>query len=311
MTTTSTRLRWALAVALVMLTMTLHASPVFARAGSGGSRGSRSYSTPARPPAAPTTPSSPSRQYTAPSSPAPASRGWFGPVMGGLAGFALGGLLGGMLFGHGFGGGFGLMDLLLIGGALYLLYRVMSARRAQQPAYAGAGGYDGRATSGADVAYPAGTAVAEPASELETGFAHIRQMDPSFDPGVVADQARRLFPEVQRAVAARDMSAVSARLTPRMYTTLVGQCDRLRGAARTNRLEQIDVRRAEVSEAWQESGQDYATVYLSGSLVDYTVEDGSGALIEGTRTPQEFTEYWTFARPVGPNSWKLSAIQTE
>jgi len=136
-------------------------------------------------------------------------------------------------------------------------------------------------------------------------------MDPSFDPGVVADQARRLFPEVQRAVAARDMSAVNARLTPRMYTTLVGQCDRLRGAARTNRLEQIDVRRAEVSEAWQESGQDYATVYLSGSLVDYTVEDGSGALIEGTRTPQEFTEYWTFARPVGPNSWKLSAIQTE
>jgi len=311
MTTTSTRLRWALAVALVMLTMTLHASPVFARAGSGGSRGSRSYSTPARPPASPTTPSSPSRQYTAPSSPAPASRGWFGPVMGGLAGFALGGLLGGMLFGSGFGGGFGLMDLLLIGGALYLLYRVMSARRAQQPAYAGAGGYDGRAPSGADVAYPAGTAVAEPPSELETGFAHIRQMDPSFDPGVVADQARRLFPEVQRAVAARDMSAVSAQLTPRMYTTLVGQCDRLRGAARTNRLEQIDVRRAEVSEAWQESGQDYATVYLSGSLVDYTVEDGSGALIEGTRTPQEFTEYWTFARPVGPNSWKLSAIQTE
>jgi len=310
MTTTSTRLRCALAVALVMLTMTLYASPVFARAGSGGSRGSRSYSTPARPPAAPTTPSSPSRQYTAPASPAPASRGWFGPVMGGLAGFALGGLLGGMLFGHGFGGGFGLMDLLLIGGALYLLYRVMSGRRPQQPAYAGAGAY-GSASSGADVAYPAGTAAAEPPSELETGFAHIRQMDPSFDPGVVADQTRRLFPEVQRAVAARDMSTVSARLTPRMYTTLVGQCDRLRAAARTNRLEQIDVRRAEVSEAWQESGQDYVTVYLSGSLVDYTVDDGSGALVEGSRTPQEFTEYWTLARPVGPNSWKLSAIQTE
>ena len=216
-----------------------------------------------------------------------------------------------MLFGHGFGGGFGLMDLLLVGGALYLLYRVMSARRAQQPAYAGAGDY-GSARSGADVAYPAGNATAaEPPSELETGVAHIRQMDPSFDPGVVVDQARRLFPEVQRAVAARDMSAVNARLTPRMYTALVGQCDRLRAAAHTNRLDQIDVRRAEVSEAWQESGQDYVTVYLTGSLVDYTVDDGSGALVEGSRTPQEFTEYWTFARSVGPNSWKLSAIQTE
>jgi predicted lipid-binding transport protein (Tim44 family) len=326
MNTTSNRRRWALALALILLTLALHTGDAFARAGSGGSRGSRSYSTPARPPASPSTPSTPSRQYTAPSSqPAPASRGWFGPIMGGLAGFALGGLLGGMLFGGGFGGGFGLMDMLLIGGALYLLYRVMSGRRAQQPAYAGAGGYGG-GTSGADVAYPTGAVTAaRPASELDSrdsvdspdsrdslgvGLAHIRRMDAGFEPGAVADMARRLFPEVQRAVAARDMSPLSGRLTPRMYTTLIAQCDRLRAARQSNRLEQIDVRQAQVSEAWQESGQDYITVYLMGSLVDYVVEDGSGALVEGTRSPQEFTEYWTFARPVGPNSWKLSAIQT-
>jgi predicted lipid-binding transport protein (Tim44 family) len=234
--------------------------------------------------------------------------------MGGLAGFALGGLLGGLLFGHGFGGGFGLMDLLLVGGALYLLYRLMSARRAQPPAYATAGGYGGGASSGADVAYPAAgvtAAAAQPATELEIGLGHIRQMDPTFDPGALADQAQRLFVDVQRAVTARDMSAMGSRLTPRMYTALVGQCDRLRAAARTNRVEQIDIRRADVSEAWQESGQDYVTVYLAGSLVDYTLEDAGGAVVEGTRTPQEFTEYWTFARPVGPNPWKLSAIQTE
>jgi predicted lipid-binding transport protein (Tim44 family) len=312
MNTRSKRLRWALALALVMLTITLHAGDAFARAGSGGSRGSRSYSTPAKPPPSPVTPSTPSRQYSAPTQqPAPASRGWFGPIMGGLAGFALGGLLGGMLFGHGFGGGFGLMDLLLIGGALYLLYRFMSARRAPQPAYAGAG-YGGSG-SGAEVAYPAGTvtAPAAPPSEVDRGFAHIRQMDAAFDPDALAETARQLFSDVQRAVAARDMSPLSSRLTPRMYTTLVGQCDRLRAARHTNRMEQLEVRRAEVTEAWQESGQDYVTVYLSGALIDYTVDDASGALVEGSRSPQDFAEYWTFARPVGPNAWKLSAIQTE
>jgi predicted lipid-binding transport protein (Tim44 family) len=312
MNTRSKRLRW-LGLALVILTITLHAGDAFARAGSGGSRGSRSYSTPARPPASPTTPTSPSRQYSAPTQqPAPASRGWFGPIMGGLAGFALGGLLGGMLFGHGFGGGFGLMDMLLIGGALYLLYRFMSARRAQQPAYAG-GGYD-RSGSGAEVAYPAGAATTPSAaqpSELDQGFAHIRQMDPAFDPDALTESARRLFPDVQNAVSACDMGPLSHRLTPRMYTTLVGQCDRLRAARHTNRMEQLQMRRAEVTEAWQESGQDYVTVYLAGSLIDYTVDDGTGALVEGSRSPQDFAEYWTFARPVGPNPWKLSAIQTE
>jgi predicted lipid-binding transport protein (Tim44 family) len=317
--TRSKNTRWALALALVMLTMTLYTTDTFARAGSGGSRGSRSYSTPARPPASPATPASPSRQYNNPQQPMQpqASRGWFSPIMGGLAGFALGGLLGGMLFGgHGFGGGlggFGLMDMLLIGGALFLLYRFVIARRVQQPAYAGGAGY-GRANAGADVSYPAGgvaTALPETPSELESGVAHIRQMDPAFDPGALAETARRLFPDVQRAVAARDMSPVSARLTPRMYTALTAQCDRIRASRQTNRLEQIDVRRAEVTEAWQESGQDYVTVYLTGSLVDYTVDDASGGLVDGNRAAQDFTEYWTFARPVGANPWKLSAIQTE
>ena len=319
MTMTWTR-RCALALALVMLTMTLPAGEAFARAGSGGSRGSRSYSTPARPsPASPVTPSSPSRGYNTPAPrPQTPSRGWFGPIMGGLAGFALGGLLGGMLFGggHGFGGGFGgfgMMDMLLIGGALFLLYRFMMSRRAsqtaQQPAYATAGAYGGGYAAGGGVATET-VLPPEAPSELERGLAHIRQMDPAFDPRTVADAARAVFTDVQRAVTARDMSAVGARLTPRMYTELNGQCDRLRSARRTNQVEQIDIRRSEVTEAWQESGQDFVTVYLSGFLVDCTVDDATGAVVEGERVAQEFEEYWTFARPVGPNAWKLSAIQT-
>jgi len=310
-------LRWALALALVTLTVTLHVGDAFARAGSGGSRGSRSYSRPATPPASPATPSSPSRQYNAPAQPVQpqASRGMFGGLMGGLAGFALGGLIGSMLFGgmgHGGFGGFGLMEMLLIGGGLYLLYRFMKARRAQpQLTYATAGGYG----APAEPTYPGGgtttAAPVEVASELDRGVAHIRQMDASFDPDALARTARSLFTDVQRGVGARDMSGVSARLTPRMYTELTAQCDRLRASRRTNRVEQLDIRRAEASEAWQESGQDYATIYLTGSLVDYTVDDASGAVVEGSRTPQDFAEYWTFARPVGPNPWKLSAIQTE
>jgi len=33
-------------------------------------------------------------------------------------------------------------------------------------------------------------------------------------------------------------------------------------------------------------------------------------VLEGSRTdPVKFEEYWTFARPVGPNASRLSAIQ--
>jgi predicted lipid-binding transport protein (Tim44 family) len=61
-------------------------------------------------------------------------------------------------------------------------------------------------------------------------------------------------------------------------------------------------------EAWQEAGQDFITLKIEASLLDYYVDE-SGRLISGSDTePVKFQEYWTFTRPVGPNPWRLSAI---
>ena len=46
-------------------------------------------------------------------------------------------------------------------------------------------------------------------------------------------------------------------------------------------------------------------------MLDYTVDDATGAVAEGSRTAvQTIEDFWTFTRPVGNNPWKLSAIQT-
>lgn len=277
-----------------------------------------------------TTPTSPARSVTQPAPAAPLAQpqrpGMFGGLMGGIAGFALGGLIGSMLFGGmgqglggGFGGGFGLMELLLLGGAAFLVFSMIRRRRqAQAPAYAGAGvptAYygGGQETAGGTATAPGGVVVEMPAgaSDLQRGLDHIRSMDATFDPAAVADTARRMFGGVQQAVQARDVSLVRNHVSPEMLTVLQIQCDRLRGEKQTNRLERIDVRGAELSEAWQEGGQDFVTINLTGTMLDSTVDDTTGAVVEGSKTePQSFDEYWTFMRPVGPNHWKLSAIQT-
>lgn len=293
----------------------LDTASVWARATSGGSRGSRSYSSPASP-----SPSSPSRMTNpAPASPqsmqAPRPGGMFGGLMGGLAGFALGGLLGSMLFGGmggGFGGGLGLLELVLIGGAAFLVFRMLRNRgQSRQPAYAGAssysaGGGQGWSSGGGGVVMETPSAP----SDLDRGIGHIRGMDGSFDPDAFAQWAKGTFTDVQAAIAKRDLAAVNERLTQQQYARLQAQCDQLRSARRTNRIERVQVSRAEVSEAWQESGQDWATVYFAVSLVDYTVDDTTGAVVEGSSSPVDIEEYWTFTRPVGPKPWRLSAIQT-
>jgi predicted lipid-binding transport protein (Tim44 family) len=302
--------------------LVLDTAAVWARAGSGGSsggsRGSRSYSTPTPP----SSPSSPSRVAPPPASnPAPMAQpqrpGMFGGLMGGIAGFALGGLLGSMLFGSGmgggFGGGFGLLELLLVGGAAFFLFRMLRGRSQAQPAYAGA---DGRSASSAEAqgwSSGGGAATMEvPAgvSDLDRGIEHIRGMDASFDPDGLVEFAKAAFVDTQEGIARQDLTAVQDRLTPQEYARLQAQCDQLRSSRRTNRIERVRIGRAQVSEAWQESGQDWVTVYFAVSLVDYTVDDATGAVVEGATTPVDIQEYWTFTRPVGPKPWRLSAIQT-
>ena len=232
--------------------------------------------------------------------------------MGGLAGFALGGLLGSMLFGGGMGGGIGLMEILLIGGGLFLLFRMMKNRRAATvptPSYGqGYGGSQPQSQPQPQM-YQA-QAVDTGSSDLDRGLSHIRQMDAGFDPARFGDTASDIFFRVQAAWMARDMSQPSASITPEMADILQKDCDRLRGQGRINRLENIAVRSVTVTEAWQESGQDYVTVDFLANLLDYTVDERSGQVVEGSRTePVKFEEFWTFVRPVGPNAWRLSAIQ--
>jgi predicted lipid-binding transport protein (Tim44 family) len=106
------------------------------------------------------------------------------------------------------------------------------------------------------------------------------------------------------------MGGARNRLTPEMYATLQKECDQLKADHRVNRLENIAVRSVAVTEAWQEGGQDFVTVHFLANLLDYTVDETSNEVTEGSRTERvPFEEYWTFVRAVGPNPWSLSAIQ--
>jgi predicted lipid-binding transport protein (Tim44 family) len=67
--------------------------------------------------------------------------------------------------------------------------------------------------------------------------------------------------------AARDL------MTPDLYETMQKEGDRLRAERRMNRLEHMAVRSVQVTEAWQETGQDFVTVYILASLLDYTVDE--------------------------------------
>ncbi|WP_298266858.1 Tim44 domain-containing protein [Geobacter sp.] len=303
---------FAVVAAVMMLSVTALELNAEARAGGGrtsGSRGSRSYSRPVSPYSQP----SPSRQQVAPA-PTPYQQQAGGGFMRSLAGGLMGGLLGGILFRSlgfagpgGMGGGIGLFEILLLAGIGYLIYRFVRKQRASSPATPyGQGGHQGDTVTPVSYGYQAN----EPASDgVDVGLAHVRQMDASFDENRFTDTAMDIFFNIQGGWMNRNLSPVSGLLTDEMKRILQEDVDRLLRDRQVNRLENIAVRKVEVAEVWQESGQDYVTALIYANLLDYTTDDATGAVVSGSKTePVKFEEYWTFTRPVGNNPWRLSAI---
>jgi predicted lipid-binding transport protein (Tim44 family) len=144
---------------------------------------------------------------------------------------------------------------------------------------------------------------------VETGLNQIRQRDPAFDENRFTDLAMDNFFKIQGAWMNRDLSPVAGLLTDEMKRVFQTDLDRLLRDKQVNRLENIAVRNVEVTEVWQEAGQDYITASIYANLLDYTTNDLTGAVVSGSKTePVKFEEFWTFTRPAGNNPWCLSAI---
>ncbi len=310
-----------LLLAALFLSVSLIDTVAHARAGGGsrslGSRGTRSYSRPASPITQP--PPSRPQQYIPPAppiyQPQPAAGGFFRSMAGGIAG----GLLGGMLFrsmgfggmggsGMGYGGGgggIGLFEILLLAGIAYLIYRfIKKSRENSSDSSFAQNSYQSTVT-------PISQGYQQPPAEVndvESGLAQIRQYDAYFDENRFNDLIMDNFFKIQGAWMNRNLATAYDILTDEMRRIFQTDIDRLLRDKQINRLENIAVRKVEVVEAWQESGQDFITSLIYANLLDYTTDE-AGTILSGSKSdPIKFEEYWTFTRPAGNNTWRLSAI---
>jgi predicted lipid-binding transport protein (Tim44 family) len=306
--------------AFVGLSQIVLESFVDARAGggrSGGFRGSRSYQSPSRP----SQPSQQRREATPAQQPSP-----LGPQSGGFMrtfGTAmLGGFLGSMLFSGlahgGFGGlggfgssGIGLIEILLFAGLGYFLYRKF-VRPAAATSYGSTQyqntGYQIPSNTGYQAS--TGAPVQEIPSFNDIDYRSLTMMDRSFDPNQFLTTAQDAFFKVQGAWNKQDTAALRSLCGSELMQTWEQELNDLRARGHQNKMENIALRESEITEAWTENGQDFITVRLHANLLDYTVDQKSGNVVSGNNSdPIEFQEYWTFTRPVGPNAWKLTAVQ--
>jgi predicted lipid-binding transport protein (Tim44 family) len=282
--------------------------------GSSGSRGSRTFSAPPSTTTAPGTAQPFNRTFTQPGSPGVgsaaaaggAARGGFfnrPGLLGGLAAGFLGAGLLGMLFGGGMFSGLGglssIFGLILQIGLIIIVVKLAMSwwqrRHTSAPAFAGgpaAGPAPAQSSFRSGMGFGLGSGNSAPLEILPADY----------------EAFERLLGEIQAAWSNEDTAKLHTLATPEMVSYFTKDLEQNKANNDINKTSDVKLLQGDLAEAWREGETDYASVAMRFSLVDKTLERGTGRLISGSDTPVEVTEVWTFARQRGGN-WELSAIQ--
>ena len=97
-------------------------------------------------------------------------------------------------------------------------------------------------------------------------------------------------------------------MTPEVLSYLAEDLAENTSRGVVNEIRDIKLLQGDLAEAWREGGTEYASVAMRYAMVDITRERAGGKIVEGSETPKESTEVWTFMRS-GGGDWILSAIQ--
>lgn len=233
------------------------------------------------------------------------------PMMAGLAGGLLGAGIGSMLFGHSpalaaasdAAPGASMLGLLLqlavIGGLVWLAFRLFRGRAAAAGGPAQGNPYMARTMPGEHVEPMISAAPAQPRIE--------REFDAS---GGDQEAFTEILLGVQQAWSDGNLVQLKRFATPEVVSFLSEDMSRNASEGLSNKVENVALLKGDVSESWSEGGFDYLTAILTFSCNDYMVRLDDGAVAEGNpRATVTHTEAWTFVRSSSGGRWLLSAVQ--
>jgi predicted lipid-binding transport protein (Tim44 family) len=223
----------------------------------------------------------------------------------GLAGGLLGGAIGSMLFGSMFGmggNGMGILPMLILGVVGYFMYRRFMAA----PRSSGTPGYQPPPARDS-FSVPPMPPTADP---VTSGIDEIRQHDSGFDPDHFKEIASDVFFQLQAGWMRRDLESFRHLLGDELAQEYAQHFAEMKQKGVINKLESIAIRKVDIVDAGTVDNEDFVTVLFTANLLDYTVDETSGDVVEGSMTtPVKFAEKWAWARPVGTEDWKLEGIE--
>lgn len=126
------------------------------------------------------------------------------------------------------------------------------------------------------------------------------QLDPDFNEAAFKEKLSNLYVQMQNAWQAKDFEPMRPYFTDALYSQFARELDALKQKGRTNYVERIAVLDVTLRGWYKDAGSDKIVASIRTRIVDYTVDDATGKLLNGSKTIERFIKYeWTLVRTSG------------
>lgn len=136
-------------------------------------------------------------------------------------------------------------------------------------------------------------------------------IDPAFSADEFKNKLSNLYVQLQNAWQDKDIEPVRPYLQDAYYNQMKRQLEAYKTKGQTNYIERIAVLSVDLRGFKQEAGNDIVIAQLRCRIVDYTLDDKTGALVKGDKQKEKFMLYeWSLARTSGKTTGKDEGLQS-
>ena len=116
-------------------------------------------------------------------------------------------------------------------------------------------------------------------------------IDPGFDSAELAAKLSNVYVKLQNAWQDKNLEPIRPYLTDDFYGQMDRQLTAMKNHNQTNYIERIAVLSSEPVSFYQENDMDHIVAILKTRIIDYTLDDRTGALVSGSKTREKFMTY--------------------
>lgn len=139
----------------------------------------------------------------------------------------------------------------------------------------------------------------------------LAKVDAFWNPDSIKDRIRFVYFKVQEAWMARDQRIAKDCLSDKLFKDHKRQTNLMKQNGTKNVLQDIHLAQARIVEVldFNDNSKDQFWVHITGSMIDYTINDKTGEVVEGKKDKSEsFKELWKFVR--ADHGWVLDEIDS-